>query len=123
MMDGKTVRNMRSVSPKINKFEKRVHQVCFTIEIYYNARNYERQKKKIWLYSVEYSSNKYVVHRIQGTPFSTSKTGSPLMLISVGSELAKINKLYDAGFRDALVYPKTLRLSFSFLLHMCIQNE
>ena len=28
---------------KINKFEKRVHLVGFTIEIYYDARTYERQ--------------------------------------------------------------------------------
>ena len=28
---------------KINKFEKQVHLVGFTIEIYYDARTYERQ--------------------------------------------------------------------------------
>jgi len=33
MMDGKTVRNMYGVIPKINKFETLVHLVGFTIEI------------------------------------------------------------------------------------------
>ena len=32
--------------PKINQFKKLVHLVGFTIEIYYDARNYERQM--IW---------------------------------------------------------------------------
>ena len=43
MMDGKTVRNMQSVIPKQNKFETLVHLFVFTIEIYYDARPYERQ--------------------------------------------------------------------------------
>ena len=43
MMDGKTVRNMQSVSPEINKFEELAHLVGFTIEIYYDARTYEHQ--------------------------------------------------------------------------------
>ena len=44
MMDGKTVRNMWSVIPKKNKFDTLVHLVGFTIEIYYDARPYERQE-------------------------------------------------------------------------------
>jgi len=83
------------------------------------------KKKNTWLYPVEYSSNRYAVHRIKETPFSTSKTGSKhlLMLISVGCQHAKINKPYAVGFREALVYPKSLRSSFSYLLHNCIKNE
>jgi hypothetical protein len=83
------------------------------------------KKKKRWLCPAEYSSNRYVVNRIQEPPFYTSKTGSShlFMLISVGSKLAKINKLYVAGFREALLYPKSLRLSFSYMLHKCIKNE
>jgi len=41
-MDGKTVRNMYSVTPK-NKFDSLVHLVCFTIEIYHDARSHVRQ--------------------------------------------------------------------------------
>jgi len=51
MMDGKIVRNMYSVIPKSNKFEKLAHLVGFTIEIYYDARPYERQiwqSKMLW---------------------------------------------------------------------------
>jgi len=33
MMEGKTVRNMSSVVPKLNKFDTLVHLVGFTIEI------------------------------------------------------------------------------------------
>ena len=33
MMDGKTVRNMYSVTPKYNKFKTLVHLVGFTIEM------------------------------------------------------------------------------------------
>jgi len=44
MMDGKTVRNMLSISIKLNKFDTLMHLVGFTVEIYYDARPYERQK-------------------------------------------------------------------------------
>ena len=43
MMDGKTVWNTESVIPKYNKFDTLVHLVGFTIEIYYDARLFERQ--------------------------------------------------------------------------------
>jgi len=33
MMDGKTVRNMQSVVPKLNIFEALVHLVGFTVQI------------------------------------------------------------------------------------------
>jgi hypothetical protein len=46
MKDGKTVRNMQSVSLKTNKFEKLVILVGFTTEIYYDARTYESQISK-----------------------------------------------------------------------------
>jgi len=35
----------------------------------------------------------------------------------------KEKNIYAAGFREALFYPKRLRLSFLYLLNMCIKNE
>jgi len=46
MMDGKTVRNMQSATTKQNKFEKLVHILGFTIEIYHDARPYKCQIKQ-----------------------------------------------------------------------------
>ena len=43
MVDGKTVRNMYSVIPKLNTFHTPVHLVGLTVEIYYDTRQYERQ--------------------------------------------------------------------------------
>jgi hypothetical protein len=49
MMDGKTEMS-RELFQKWYKFEKLVHLVGFTIEIYYNARPYERQIEQVTLY-------------------------------------------------------------------------
>jgi hypothetical protein len=47
MMDGKTVTKHVECHTKINKFEKLVHLVGFTVEIYRDARTYyERQTQK-----------------------------------------------------------------------------
>jgi len=51
MMDGKTVRNMQSVTQ--NKFETLMHLVGFTIEIYYDTRPYERQIRTLTLFFSE----------------------------------------------------------------------
>ena len=49
MMDGKTVQNMYSVIKNKIKFEKLVHIVGLTIEIYSNARPYERQDRNVMI--------------------------------------------------------------------------
>jgi len=43
MVEGKTIRNVYMCHSKINKFETLVHLVGFTIEVYNDARSYERQ--------------------------------------------------------------------------------
>jgi hypothetical protein len=75
MMDAKTFRNMQSYS-KLNTFEKLMHLVGFTTEIYYDARTYERQIHFSIAFSKIFFSSPETVQTSSGTDPTSCAVGT-----------------------------------------------